>query len=382
MGPPPFEVQVFDQDYAPKGPLGSPTALSGVAVFNDVGSASFTIPVDHPRFAALNARSARVRIDYTPSDGSPEFLLSGRVEEVAGGTSAEGQWRTYTVVDDFSVMSDEILCWPVPDAAITAQSDAYHVVTGPAETMLKSILAPNVTRDGIHLTIPTTAGLGATRTGSVRFHTPLERLVPLVTSAGIGVRVEQVDDERVLQVWAPATVARVLTQESNVVLKGDFAVKAPTVTRVVAGAGGEGEDRVFRSYEDATRETQWGLVLPVFLDARDVPADDPDLDDNLSERAAERLAEGAPVASVSCELVESEGFRFGSAFHLGDVVSIQLAGDAPVITDRVREVAFEWTVADGARITPRVGEWQDDPTAAVVKRVTALTRAVGNLQRS
>jgi len=65
---------------------------------------------------------------------------------------------------------------------------------------------------------------------------------------------------------------------------------------------------------------------------------------------------------------------------VGDVVTVQLAG-APPITDRVRSVEFSWTPDDGARITPRVGEWSDTSETAVVQRVVALTRAVSDLQK-
>lgn len=377
----PFHLQVFTPGYVSKGPLGAVKSLSGSALWNDVGSAEFEVPADHPRVPDLNVPGARVTIDYRPDGGTTVRLASGRVEQVAGG-GGKLPWRRYALVDDFSVLTDEVVCWPKPGAAITAQSDAYHTVTGPAETVLKSILAPNVSRDGVVLTIPASAGLGPTVTGSVRFHTPAERLLPLLTNAGLGVRVRQSGSSRVLDVWEPATYPRVLTEGSGVVVSGEYSVQPPTVTRVVVGAGGEGAARVFRSYVDSARESAWSVRLPTFRDARDIEANDPDLESLLQARADETLAEGAPVASVRCELVESAGFRFGQAFQLGDVVSVQLSGGAPVVTDRVREVTYSWTKDAGAVVTPRVGEWQDVADAAVVGRVQALTRAVENLQRS
>lgn len=378
----PFSIQVYDQDYANRGPLGAPLSLSGQAVFNAPGSAEFTVAADHPRVPDLSAHGARVVIHHAAASGRL-FLLSGRVEQVDGGGGAWESWRRYRVIDDFTVLTDEVQCWPRPSNAITSQGGdgAYFTRTGPAETVLKEILAPNVTRQGTNLTLPTTAGLGPTITASVRFHTVAERVLPLLDAAGLGVRVEQVGDERVLQVWEPATYARPLTEGSGVVLSGEFSVKAPTVTRVAVGAGGEGEARAFRQYIDTSRESLWGIVLPAFRDARDIPADDPDLEALLQARADETLAEGAPKASLRCELVETDHFRLGSAYNLGDTVSVQLAGDAPLITDRVRAIDFAWTPNAGAVITPRVGDWSDTADAAVVKRVLALTRAVSNLEK-
>lgn len=375
----PFQVQVYDQDYVSRGPLGAPASLTGEVTFNAPGSAEIVVPAGHKRIADLTAPGARVSIHYTMP--SPRvFMLSGRVEAVDGGGGPRA-WRRFRVVDDFSVLTDEVQCWPVPAAAITAQSDAYHTVTGPAETVLKSILAPNVTRQGTVLTIPATAGLGSASTASVRFHTVAERVLPLVDGAGLGVRVRQSGATRTLDVWQPATYPRPLTEGSGVVISGEYTIEAPTVTRVVVGAGGEGAARVFRQYVDTALESTWGIVLPAFRDARDIDTDNPDLEALMQARADETFAEGAPVASLRCELVETSAFRLGIAYNVGDIVSVQLAGGAPLITDRVRSVAFEWTAAGGAVITPRIGEWSDTSDDVMVRRVLALTRATSDLQK-
>ena len=375
----PFRLWVYDKDYTSRGVIGAPLELSGEDCFNAPGSAEFTLPSDHPRAPDLNEPGSRVVIDYRTPDGWLT-LLSGRVEEVGGGGGSMSSWRSYRVIDDFAVLTDEVQCWPKPDAAITAQSDAYHTVTGAAETVLKQILAPNVARQGTELTIPTSNDLGPTVTCSVRFHTVAERVLPYLDAAGLGVRVRQVADERVLQVWEPSTVPFTLTEASGVVVDGEYSVQAPTVTRVAVGAGGEGAARVFRMFADLALEAEWGITLPAFRDARDVAADDSNLETALEERAAETLTEGAPKASLRCELVETDHFRLGVAYNVGDVVTVQLAG-APPITDRVRSVEFSWTPDDGARITPRVGEWSDTSETAVVQRVVALTRAVSDLQK-
>lgn len=379
----PFELTAFTKGYVSKGPVGAPLELTGEAVYSGVGMLEFTLPSDHPRVPALVASGARVVCNYRPTATSAaQFLMSGRVEVVEGGGSSRSPWRRFRVVDDFTVLTDEVQCWPNPTGTISQQGDdeAYFTRTGAAETVLKQILAPNVTRQGTVLTIPTTAGLGSTITASVRFHTPFERLFPAVTQAGLGVRVRQSGASRTLDVYVPTVHTRVLTQESGIVVSGEYSVTAPTVTRVTALAGGEGTARVVRQKVDTARETAYGVVLPTVVDARDVDAADPALETILTARMDEALAEGAPKASLKCELTESDSFRFGVTFGLGDQVPIRLA-DAPVVTDTVRAVAFSWTPGGGVKVTPRVGEWTDVADAVLYRQVESLTRSVSNLEK-
>jgi hypothetical protein len=380
--PLPFELTVFDKSYTKRGPLGAVLSLDGEAVHNGAGSVEFTVPAGHPRMADLTADGARVVCTYRPTSDRSVHMISGPVEQTTGG-GGRRPWRRFKILDDWSVLTDEVQCWPNPTGTVDQQGDdeAYHTVTGPAETVLKDIVRPNVVRDGLTLTIPASAGLGASITGSVRFHTPAERLFPAVTRAGIGVRVRQVEGGRELQVWVPATRTRVLTQESGVVVSGEYSVKRPTVTRVVVLGPGEGTARVVRRKIDAAREAAFGVRLPKTVDARDIKADDPNIEGLLLARMDQALAEGAPKASLKCELVETQSFRLGLAYDLGDLVPVRLA-DGPTITDRVSAVAYSWKPGDGGvRITPRIGEWADTADAALVAQVVALTRSVSNLEK-
>lgn len=378
----PFLVTVYDKAYVNQGPLGAPLSLSGEVVHNGVGSLEFTLPADHSRIPALTASGARVVVNYRPPGRAEQFLISGAVVDVGGGGPSKQPWRKFAVVDDWSVLTDELQCWPNPTGTIAQQGDdaAYFTRTGPAETVLKQVVAPNATRQGSVLTVPATAGLGATITASVRFHTVAERLFPAVEQAGLGVRVRQSGASRLLEVYVPTTRTRVLTQESGIVVSGEYSVSRPTITRVVALAGGEGTARVVRQKIATSLETEWGVRLAATRDARDVAADDPNLEALLTARMDETLAEGAPKASLKCELTETESFRYGVAFGLGDRLPIRLA-NGPVITDYVRSVPFSWTKEDGVRITPRVGDWSDVADTQLINHVTALSRAVSDLRK-
>jgi hypothetical protein len=376
----PIELMVYNKAYQRRGPVGAVLSLSGELQFNAVGLLQFTVPATHRRVPDLVTAGARIVAVYKPAGAPPVTLMSGRVSAVGGGGPRNAQWRRFEVIDDWTVLH-EVQCWPNPTGTIAQQGadSAYFTRSGPAETVLKQLLAPNVTRQGVALTIPTTQGRGSSITGKVRFHTVVERLFPAFEQAGLGVRVVQNGATRTLDVYTPATYPQVLTQGSGVVVSGEYELTPPTVTRVLVAAGGEGTARLFRQKVDTAAEALYGIQLPVFRDARDVAADDPDLEAVLTERMDETLAEGAAQASLKCELSETDRFRYGVTFGLGDRVSVELNG-APVITDIVRSVAIDWTPADGLRIVPRVGEWNDVADDALVSQVGSLTRAVKDLQ--
>lgn len=390
MSASPFEIVVYDKAYTRKGPVGAVLSMSGelaVRTEDQVGSLEFTVPSDNPRVPALTADGARVVVRYRPEGGAWGHFMSGRVEQVAGGGSRYAMTRTFQVIDD-SVVLDEVECWPNPTGTPSQQGDdgAYFTRTGPAETVLKQTLAPNVTRQGTVLTIPTTAGLGSTITVQNRFHMASERLLPAVRAAGLEVRVWQDGASRVLEAYEPTTLTQTLTQESGIVLDGSYSVTGPTITRVTLLAGGVGEARVVRQKIDAARESAYGVVLPATIDARDIQQDmdaDPSgtaYEAELTARMDERLAEGAPKASLSASLTESGWFRYGVAYWEGSRVGVRLAG-APVIEDSIRKIPFSFTPDGGAVFTPQVGEWSDLADDPLIKHVKALTRAVGDLEK-
>jgi hypothetical protein len=310
-------------------------------------------------------------------------VISGRIEEVAGGGSRWAPWRRFEVVDDFTVLTDEVQLWPNPTGTISQQgaAGAYYVQSGPAETVLKNMLAPNVARQGTNLTIPASAGLGMTLRKRARFHT-IPDVMPNLTKYGIGVRVRQVGSGRTLEVFTPHSVAQTLTQESGVVVDGEYDTSAPTVTRVVIGAGGEGTARVLRQKIDAARESAHGVVLPAFIDARGVQQDGTaqEFENELTELMDEALDEGAPKASLKAVLAETGWFRLGVAYFLGSEVKVRLA-QGPVIEDHIRSIDYSWTPGGGVSITPKVGDWSDVTDTRLIKYVRALSRAVGTLEK-
>lgn len=373
----PFTLTAYDKDYAHKGPVPAPRKISAMVRRNAPGQVNFELDSDHARVDALTAPGARCTLDYRPHPDLPLMrLLSGTVDEVKGSGSSNATVRTFTILDDWTVLN-EIIGWPNPTGTAAQQGDdeAYYTVRGPAEDVLCNIVSVNAARQGVRLTVPASSGRGAAITTSVRFHPLSDRLFPAVDLAGIGVRVVQEGTTRVLRVYTPTIYPRTLTEGSGVVQSGTYATSPPTLTRVTIGAGGQGTARLVREYVDTAREALWGIRKSAFIDARDIAIDNPNLEAILSQRATEALAAGAPKASLKVELIEAGKFRFGVSFALGDEVSIQLGGGAPVLTDIVREVDLEWSVDTGLVVTPRVGDWQDSQTDDLYKLVAKAMRS-------
>jgi hypothetical protein len=373
----PFSLAVFDGDLTPRGPIAAPNKLDGAVRRNLPGAATFTLDDDHPRIDALTTPGAQCLLQYRHSPDVPRMdVLSGPVVEVAGKGGIE-RTRTFIVLDDWATVFNDIVGLPNPTGSMQQQGDdgAYFTRTGPAETVLTDIVGPNAERQGVDLTIPPSAGRGTNISVSIRMHPLADRLFPAVTQAGLLVRVINRGAGRVLEVREPVTYPHELTEESEVVSsEAGFKIVAPTVTRVLIGAGGEGEARFFAEYIDHAREALWHCSRARFIDARDVKVDDPNRDTILATRAAAALAEGGAKSSMKVELAETDTFRWGRTVNVGDFAPIRLTG-APPITEAVTEVEFSWDIDSGRKITPRVGEWQDSPADDLYRLVADTMRA-------
>jgi hypothetical protein len=328
---------------------------------NIKSTATFQVDADHQRAADLMTPGARVDI-YRHG----EFQMSGPVR-LAAGKFDTGSSLTFTVEDDFRIVNNW-LAWPKPSAAVTAQDVEYRTITGPAETVVKTIMAENAARLGFPLTVATDQGRGAVGTYTFRFHPAYDRLFPMVDQAGIGVTVKHSGDGLLLDCYVPRNYPHLLSPESGTVIGGSYSLSGPKATRVVVGGNGDGVARTFRTFSDAGREVDWNDVIEVMKDARDSGSGD-----IYAARADEALAEGAPMAGLSLELTETKHFRYGGdGLRIGDLVTALINGQP--YADTLREVKLSWDKKEGDVATPIVGERTDDTDTSLAKRIRALQR--------
>jgi hypothetical protein len=355
----PYEILVY-VGWNFKGWVGRPLDVKPVIRHNIKSTATFQVDADHQRAADLMTPGARVMI-YRHG----EFQMSGPVRLATGQFTIDGA-LTFTVEDDFRILNNW-LAWPVPTAAVTAQNVEYRTITGPAETVVKTIMAENAARLGFPLTVAPDLGRGGTGTYTFRFHPAYDRLFPMVDQAGLGVTVKQSGRGLLLDCYVPRNYPHLLSPESGTIVGGNYSLSGPKATRVIVGGNGDGVARAFRTFSDAGREVDWNDVIEVMKDARDSGSGD-----IYATRANEALSEGAPMAGLSLDLSETKHFRYGGdGLHIGDLVTALINGQA--YADTLREVRLSWDKS-GDTVTPVIGERTDDPDLALAKRIRALQR--------
>jgi hypothetical protein len=355
----PYEILVYKGwDFV--GWVGRPIDLKPVIRHNVKSTATFAIDSDHLRAPDLMSPGARVKI-YK----NGEYQMSGPVRLAAGQFTAAAT-LSFTVEDDFRILNNW-LAWPKPASPLTGQDVEYRSITGPAETVVKTVMAENAARLGFPLTVAPSLGRGASGNYTFRFHPAYDRMFPAVDQAGIGVTVRQDGRGLSLDCYEPRDYEHELSAENGTVTGGTYTLGAPAVTRVVVGGQGEGVARVFKPFSDSARETAWNDIIEVLQDARDSTAGDV-----YAARATEVLAEGAPMAGLSLELTETKHFRYGGdGLRVGDRVTAVIRGQA--FTDVLREARLSWD-KDGDVATPVLGERTDDPDTTLAKRIRALQR--------
>ncbi|WP_028265940.1 Gp37-like protein [Arthrobacter sp. MA-N2] len=354
-----YEILVY-VGWAFKGWIGRPLNVMPTIRHNVKSTATFEIDADHKRAADLMEAGARVMI-YRHG----EFQMSGPVR-AADGNFMMASKLTFSVEDDFRILNNW-LAWPKPTAPLTGQDVEYRTITGPAETVVKTVMAEAATRLGFPLAVAPSLGRGASGKYTFRFHPAYDRLFPAVDQAGIGVTVRQDGAGLLLDCYEPRNYPHQLSAESGTVIGGTYSLAAPNVTRVVVGGQGEGVEREFKGFSEPTRETVWNDIIEVLQDARDSSSGDV-----YADRAAEVLAEGAPLAGLSLELSETKHFRYGGdGLRVGDRVTAMVRGQA--YTDVLREVQLSWDNS-GDRATPIIGERKDNPDLQLAKSIRALRR--------
>jgi len=262
----PFTFTVYDKNLVRKAIISTPLSARVIPRFNLKGTATFGLALDHPALAECITAGSRVVINYQGKQ-----VMSGPVTERSiNGPTISGS-ATFMIEDDFRLLHG-VIGWPVPNAAITAQGTAEHyVLTGPAETVLKTVVRKNlIERLGMNVTIAPDLGRGNTITLEIRMEPLFEKLFPLVEDAGLGVSIKQGASSLVVDVYQPTTYPLLLSEESGVVQDWSWTNSAPKVTDLVVGGRGEGVDREFRRFNDSAASALWGTVVETFVDARDV----------------------------------------------------------------------------------------------------------------
>jgi len=375
----PFRVTVFDKAFRRCGQVARIRELTAIPRHNVVSTAEFVVDADNPRAADMVAKGARAVIDYRD-----KFLMSGVLYASGAEGPAVRGTRTFSLEGDlrliFNTLGRQNPTGAITDQAATGQE--YYTITGPAETVVKTLIRLNaVERLGRPVIIAPDLGRGATITVSVRMHALADRMLAQVDQAGIGISVRQHPTEAALLVdcYEVGVYRRKLTERSGAVKWWRHATAWPTATRATVQGPGEGLERQYREVIDQAREDDYGDVIEVPRDARDVKADDVNFEAVMAARGAETLAEGAPTAGLEVKFAETAATRYGvGGLNVGTVVDLEV-GYGVFMSDVIRAAPITWKTGDGGGVvaTPQIGARTDDPNvelAEAIRAVAARTR--------
>lgn len=376
----PFVLKVYNKDFQFQGYIGNPINLAVTPRFNETGTATVEIDLNHRLVDAILADGSRLVI-YKDDI----FVMSGKIHQKnAEGPTVKGTLKFF-VKSDFRVLH-QVLGWPQPEAAIGSQTTADQTVTGTAEFILKSFVSRNaVTRLGLPITIATDLGRGAVVPDGVtmRFHPLYEKLFPAIELAGLGVTFEQSGSTIVCDVFVPPVYPFTLTEESGMLQWWSWSSSDATATRVVAGGGGNAEGRMFAEVVDTALEAAYNDAIEVFRNGTGGDSGDTEAVKlaKLTADAQETLDENVPKSGFAVRLSETATFRYGeNNLVVGALVTISVGGVTR--TDYLREVTMTYSRERGVEVTPVVGDIQDNPDRVIASFLARLKKSITDLKVS
>lgn len=377
-------VTLFTPDYRRVAPINFFESLKLSLKWNGLSTLELVVSGDHSRLDGLTRPGARLVVDYGGGQ-----IFSGPVRRVHG----VGPWRssrvTITCEDDIRLLW-RMLLWPVPYRSSIigmewrANRDYAHY-SGAAESVAKKALRDNTWRFPPDIFMVDDKSRGRyIKDFQARFHVFADKLLPVLSWARMTVTVKQFEnvkqDQRGLLFDCVPAVTRehVLTAESGSIVSWEYVRDAPKATAVVVGGRGEGKDRLFCEDFDALAEDEWFDRVEVFKDARNTDSEHV----HLIDEAERVLSESGATSGFKIELAESDVLRFGPGNLMpGDLIYVDVGSGS--IAEIVRQIDVECvSPGDGwTKVTPIAGDYEDNPSALLARRVADLAAGVRDLQK-
>ncbi|WP_205718516.1 siphovirus ReqiPepy6 Gp37-like family protein [Actinomadura sp. WMMA1423] len=339
-------------DLKPIGELDDYTSMQAIPRHNAVGAWKLTIGADSAKAARLVEGNGLI-IRYNGAR-----VMSGDITSVdSAQTRDDGDAGTLTVsgVDDNNLLKQATV-WPNPSADDAHQTDGTYKVSGPAETVLRTLVDVNIgpsARTGRRvpdLTLAPDLARGPTVTKQIRqFANLLDVLADIANTAGLGFRIVQVGTGRRFELYEPQDSGVVFSFGRGNLEDVSYSKQPPTCTCAIVVAGGSSSPRVVKEYTRADVLVP-GLRIEQFVDRTDVDTGSVDLAAQMDQAADEALTAGARQASLSLTPIDTEQCRYGVQYNVGDRGTAMVRGEA--LTDTIREVVLNSDSASGATVKP------------------------------
>ena len=304
------------------GRIGAWTSIEADPRYNTPGTWTLVVP-----WSAQAAEVTRTRLVTLDWRGK---RLTCLVDALTVAQGDAGPVLTVSGLDAMALLG-HLVCFPTPGAPLSAQGVRYSRL-GPAETLIRDLIAANFPRHTLPLTVPASQGRGRTVRLWERYSNLLEVVTKKAKNGGVGVRVGLVNttgpnraELKVEFVTPQDRTSQIrLSHRIGALRSWSSQSQGPTATRAYVGGDGKGAGRIIRQVVDTAAETDWDRIREVFVDAKGTS----DWDE-LDERGVEALAEGGPRYGFELETVEAQGMRLFSHYDLGDVVSVVLPVGEP-----------------------------------------------------
>lgn len=174
--------------------------------------------------------------------------LTGLIESYGAASDEQGQpVLEASGVDTLALLGD-VTAWPDPASPLGTQNTVRYRASGPAETVLRSLILANVvTRLGRGVAIPASTGRGGTINVVTQFGNLLEIVVRKCAAAGLGVRMGLVNTtsstraEMRCEFYVPvnrSTRVR-LSHKARTLRSWRQSDQVPTATRAIVAAASE-----------------------------------------------------------------------------------------------------------------------------------------------
>jgi len=278
---------------------------------------------------------------------------------------------------------DGMITLPNPARAADNQTDSSHYkANGPASQVIHNLVrshradrSPTRPEFRTPLQVDSTVpSFGGNVRIETRFKPLLEEIQQLAKTGGTIFGTTMSDDGTIRFTQStPTDRSRYIRLSEDNDALGEWSMERtrPEVTGVLVAGQGEGDARTLILVEG--NQNDWGVNRLVFQDRRDTD----ELAD-LQQAGEDTLLDNAETATISLDLVDTPDMEFGKDYHLGDIVTVQLA-DGATIVDGVQEVELDYT-AQGrtgkVTVGPTGEEHEPDALVKLVKDLRARLQAL------
>lgn len=374
--------------------------------FNNVGTWTLKIPVQHPLAGILRTPGSGIIVTVTGSEDN--VLFSGPVtqpQSEATATDPNGTLQINGVTD--SVLLMDSLAYADPTTYVEDRPFPWLVGavedkrTGPVETLMHAFVNANIgpgapagRRAGTllsRITMGANQARGPVTTKSARYDQLGKLLSELAITAGFGFRLVQRGTNLVFETRAVRDRSDVVRLDIfNSTLAGHKVIVGPPgATRVLV----QGKDLLDKTNPDPilakltirnfvvattaqslTAEAEWGRRIETFKDNSSQ-----EFRDELQQSGLEELErEGFTRLAVQAVPMEDSAMPYGSAWQMGDRVAVVVEDQE--LTSVVSGYVLKAN-ADGVRLGATVG----DPTGfnrarGTVQRITTVESRVRKLE--